>query len=99
MPEQLAPAQVDAALAELSAWRLETAPQRICRQMVFKDFKQAFSFMAKVALLAEDMGHHPEWSNVYNQVDVTLTTHDCGGLSELDLRMARQMDEWGPKVG
>lgn len=99
MPEQLNPEQVDAALAELSEWALRAEPQAIHRRMVFQDFKQAFSFMAKVALMAEDMGHHPEWCNVYNIVDVTLTTHDCGGLSELDLRMARQMNEWGPKAG
>ncbi|KAL3788397.1 hypothetical protein ACHAWO_008094 [Cyclotella atomus] len=60
----------------------------------FIDFAQAWSFMCKVAVLAEDMNHHPEWFNVYNRVEVTLTTHDCGGLSENDLEMAQKMDEF-----
>jgi 4a-hydroxytetrahydrobiopterin dehydratase len=60
----------------------------------FVDFAQAWSFMSKVAVLAEEMNHHPEWFNVYNRVEVTLTTHDCGGLSENDLEMAKKMNEF-----
>lgn len=60
----------------------------------FVDFAQAWSFMSKVAALAEEMNHHPEWFNVYNRVEVTLTTHDCGGLSENDLEMAKKMNEF-----
>ncbi len=58
----------------------------------FKDFTAAWGFMTRAALAAEKMNHHPEWKNVYNTVDVTLTTHDCGGLSDLDLKLARRMD-------
>lgn len=67
----------------------------------FRNFGAAWGFMSRVALVAEKMNHHPEWRNVYNVVDVTLTTHSCGGLSELDLRLARRMDAIagnGPEV-
>jgi 4a-hydroxytetrahydrobiopterin dehydratase len=59
----------------------------------FKGFSDAWGFMSRVALLAEVMNHHPEWRNVYNTVDITLTTHDCGGLSDLDVRMAHRIDK------
>jgi 4a-hydroxytetrahydrobiopterin dehydratase len=59
---------------------------------VFKDFKEAFGFMANIALAAEHMNHHPEWLNVYNRVEVTLSTHDAGGLTELDVKLAEAMD-------
>jgi 4a-hydroxytetrahydrobiopterin dehydratase len=70
-------------------------PERdaITKTFNFVDFAQAWSFMGKVAILAEEMNHHPEWFNVYNRVEVTLTTHDCGGLSENDVKMAERMDE------
>lgn len=65
----------------------------------FRSFSEAWGFMARVALLAEKMNHHPEWTNVYNVVDVTLTTHSCGGLSQLDIDLAGRMDRLaGPEV-
>ena len=88
--------QRQAALAELSAWTHDSGRDAISRSLVFEDFKAAWAFMSLVALLAEEIGHHPEWSNVYNRVEITLTTHDVGGLSELDLRMARAVDAWAP---
>ena len=82
----------DAALAGLSDWRLREDGLAIARDFRFADFSEAFAFMTRVALLAEKADHHPEWSNVYNRVHVTLTTHDAGGLSERDVTMARAID-------
>jgi 4a-hydroxytetrahydrobiopterin dehydratase len=65
----------------------------ITRKFVFKDFNEAFGFMARAALIAEKLDHHPEWSNVYKTVDVTLSTHDAGGLTELDIKLAEAMDK------
>ncbi len=65
---------------------------RLKRQFQFKDFSEAFAFMTRVALLAETMQHHPNWSNVYNRVTIELTTHDLGGLSELDAGLAQSID-------
>ena len=64
----------------------------IKRTFVFKDFGEAFAFMTRIALVAEQMNHHPEWSNVWNRVEVTLSTHDAGGVTELDLKLAEAMD-------
>ena len=80
------------ALAELTGWAEVQGRDAIAKRFVFADFNEAFGWMARVALLAEKMDHHPEWSNVYRTVEVTLTTHDVGGVSELDLAMARAMD-------
>lgn len=82
----------DAALATLPAWRLNDAQDAIHRSFRFKDFSEAFGFMTRVALLAEAQDHHPEWENVYARVEITLTTHDAGGLSERDVRLARSID-------
>ena len=71
----------------------------IMRKLTFADFNAAFGFMTRVALLADKMDHHPEWSNVYNRVEVLLTTHDAGGVTELDLKMARFIDETAKAMG
>jgi 4a-hydroxytetrahydrobiopterin dehydratase len=82
-----------AALAQLPGWAAHGERDAITRRFHFQDFNKAFGFMSRVALLAEKLDHHPEWSNIYNRVDVLLTTHDAGGVTALDLRMAKFMDE------
>jgi 4a-hydroxytetrahydrobiopterin dehydratase len=91
-PLKLDPAARAAALAALPQWSEVAGRDAIRRTFVFKDFNAAFGFMTRVALLAEKMDHHPEWFNVYNRVEVTLATHDCGGVSARDVEMARFMD-------
>lgn len=81
------------ALATLADWALRADGQAIERRFKFRDFSEAFAFMARVALIAEKHDHHPEWSNVYNRVAITLTTHEAGGLSERDVRMAKAIDK------
>jgi len=81
-----------AALAVIPKWRLSDDASGISRTIRFKDFVSAFGFMSKVALLAERADHHPEWSNVYNRVDIRLTTHDAGGLSTRDIALATEID-------
>jgi 4a-hydroxytetrahydrobiopterin dehydratase len=88
-----------AALRELSAWRDVPGRDAIARVFAFKDFNAAFAFMTRVALLAEKMDHHPEWSNVYNKVSVTLATHDAGGLTDRDIAMAKAMEVWAMEAG
>lgn len=87
---KLSPAEVDARLRETDGWKL--ADGAIVKEFVFKDFVLAFGFMASAALIAEKMNHHPEWSNVYNKVVVKLSTHDVGGLSELDFELAVRLN-------
>lgn len=83
----------EAALKALPDWsRADGERDAIARRFVFDDFNAAFGFMSRVALKAETMNHHPEWSNVWNRVDVVLTTHDSNGVTDLDLDMARFMD-------
>ena len=74
-------------------WQYDTTRSALKRTFVFADFNQAFGFMSRVALYAETHNHHPEWFNVYNRVEVTLTTHDAGGISERDIAMAQWMDQ------
>jgi 4a-hydroxytetrahydrobiopterin dehydratase len=82
-----------AALADtLPGWSLVEGRDAIRRRFLFKDFSEAWGFMARVALLAEKHDHHPEWSNVWNRVEIVLTTHDAGGLSERDVALARAID-------
>jgi 4a-hydroxytetrahydrobiopterin dehydratase len=81
------------AFSRLPAWKEVAGRDAIARKFVFKDFNEAFGFMARVALVAEQMNHHPEWSNVWRTVEVTLSTHDAGGLTELDIRLAEAMDK------
>jgi len=83
----------EAALAELSGWRAHDSRDAIVKSFRFNDFNAAFGWMTRVALLAEKMDHHPEWSNVYDRVEVLLSTHDADGVTALDLRMAKFMDE------
>ena len=80
------------ALATLPKWSEVKGRDAIHRKFVFTDFNQAFGFMTRAALLAEKMDHHPEWSNVYKTVDVTLSTHDAGGVTDKDIAMAKAMD-------
>ena len=88
------PVDVGETLKALPLWRVADDDRpAIARTLKFKDFNAAFGFMTRVALLADKMDHHPEWSNVYNRVEVLLTTHDAGGVTELDVKMARFIDE------
>jgi len=89
---RLTPAERDAALADLPHWTLSEDDLAINRNLVFDDFAEAFGFMARVALVAEKADHHPEWFNVYNRVEIRLTTHDAGGLSSRDVALARAID-------
>jgi 4a-hydroxytetrahydrobiopterin dehydratase len=92
MVEKLSDSERKAALERLSGWTHDPDRDAISRRFQFADFSEAFAFMTRAALLAEQMDHHPEWFNVYNKVDVTLTTHDCDGLSERDVSMATAME-------
>jgi 4a-hydroxytetrahydrobiopterin dehydratase len=80
-------------LAELQGWRAVDGRDAIAKSFKFKDFNQAFGFMTRVALMAEKMDHHPEWSNVYNKVEITLSSHDAGGVTERDIRLAKFIDQ------
>lgn len=80
------------ALDGLPDWDHDDARDAITRSFTFDNFSQAFAFMTQVALLAERIDHHPEWSNIFNRVDILLTTHDAGGLSERDVDMAQAID-------
>jgi len=82
-----------AALAKLSGWNAVAGRDAIAKKFVFSDFNAAFGFMTRVALIAEKMDHHPEWFNVYKTVEVTLSTHDAGGVTALDIQLASAMDE------
>ena len=84
----------DAALAELTGWALRDDGLAIVRTFKFADFAEAFGFMTRVAIEAEKVDHHPEWFNVYNRVEITLTTHDADGLSERDVSLARAIDSF-----
>lgn len=88
-----------AALANLSGWTVKPGDRdAIEKSFKFADFKAAFGFMSSCALKAEQMDHHPEWFNVYNRVDVTLTTHDADGVTELDVALASFMDALASKL-
>lgn len=92
MPEQLSRAEIETELSSLDGWQQDEGRSAISKSFVFANFVEAFGFMTKVALIAEKMDHHPEWSNVYKTVDVTLTTHSAGGITELDTKLAAKMD-------
>jgi len=86
---KLSAATIDKKLAELEQWSLRS--DKLYRKFVFADFVEAFGFMSRVALLAERMDHHPEWSNVYNRVEIHLTTHDAGGITARDFDLAQRI--------
>ena len=82
-----------AALSKLSGWSEVAGRDAITKKFVFKDFNAAFGFMTRAALVAEKLDHHPEWFNVYKTVEVTLSTHDSGGVTELDVKLAETMNQ------
>ena len=91
--------ELKAALKRLPDWQLAKDREAIIRKFQFVDFDAAFAFMTRTALLADKMNHHPEWFNVYNKVDVTLSTHDAGGVTQNDLDMATAMDGYAKALG
>ncbi|MGB6535983.1 MAG: 4a-hydroxytetrahydrobiopterin dehydratase [Xanthobacteraceae bacterium] len=93
MTQKLTAAARAAALARLKGWSEKSGRDAITRKFVFADFSEAFGFMTRAALAAEKMDHHPEWFNVYKTVEVTLSTHDAGGLTERDIQLAEAMDK------
>ena len=82
----------DIAAAQLDGWSVAEGREAIAKEFRFEDFQRAFAFMTQVALYAEKRDHHPEWTNVYNRVSVTLTTHDAGGVTSKDIDLARAID-------
>jgi 4a-hydroxytetrahydrobiopterin dehydratase len=92
MAAKLTPTARAAALARLVGWKDASGRDAIAKTFVFADFNAAFGFMTRVALVAEKMDHHPEWSNVYKTVEVTLSTHDAGGVTGLDIALAEAME-------
>ena len=94
MPSLLSADQRQMLPATLPNWTIDQ--QSMSRDLAFRDFNEAFGFMSRVALLAEVRNHHPNWSNVYNRVSITLSTHDLGGLSDLDVELAAAIDQMLP---
>jgi 4a-hydroxytetrahydrobiopterin dehydratase len=92
MREKLEGEARKAALAKLAGWSEAAGRDAITKKFVFKDFNEAFGFMTRAALVAEKMDHHPEWFNVYKTVEVTLATHDAGGVTALDIKLAEAMN-------
>jgi len=93
MAQKLAGEARKAALGRLKGWHEVAGRDAIAKKFVFADFNAAFGFMTRAALIAEKLDHHPEWFNVYKTVEVTLSTHDAGGLTELDVKLAEAMDK------
>ncbi|MEB2847614.1 4a-hydroxytetrahydrobiopterin dehydratase [Endobacterium cereale] len=91
-PQKLSAQSIQSELAKLSGWSLRDDGEAILKTFKFRNFIEAFGFMTRSALHAEKLDHHPEWFNVYSKVDVTLSTHDPGGLTELDFKLAQLMD-------
>lgn len=99
MAERLSAEARKAALQELSGWTEMPGREAIARTFVFKDFNEAFGFMTRAALVAEKSDHHPEWRNVYKTVEVVLATHDAGGVTSLDIDLARAMNAIARQFG
>ncbi|MCB1556774.1 MAG: 4a-hydroxytetrahydrobiopterin dehydratase [Alphaproteobacteria bacterium] len=93
MAEKLTPAALDLALPKLPGWIVGEETAFLQKNFMFDDFDQAWDFMGRVARLAKKMDHHPEWSNIYNRVHITLSTHEAGGLTEKDIEMAWGIDQ------
>jgi 4a-hydroxytetrahydrobiopterin dehydratase len=93
MPSKASEEQITTALKTLPGWTRVAGRSAITKSWKWTDFNEAWGFMARVALLAEQMNHHPEWSNVWSKVDITLSTHDAGGLSDLDLKLAAAIEK------
>lgn len=89
-PTKLSEAEIQSRLGALAGWSIEQA--KLFREFHFADFKQAFAFMTRAAAVADQLDHHPEWLNVYNKVRVHLATHDAGGITELDFKLAAAMN-------
>ncbi|KIL97339.1 Pterin-4-alpha-carbinolamine dehydratase [Paramagnetospirillum magnetotacticum MS-1] len=99
MIARLSPDERKAALATLDGWTEAEGRDAIARSLRFADFAQAFAFMTQVALAAEKMNHHPEWFNVWNRIDVTLSTHDAGGVTQKDIDLARAINGAASRAG
>ena len=95
MAKKLNPTERQQALQSLAGWTEAAGRDAIQKSFRFADFNQAFGFMTRVALMAEKLDHHPEWFNVYNRVEITLSTHDAGGVTERDIALARFADAAG----
>ena len=94
MADKLTQADLTQEVSKLEGWEILDDRPALYKKFVFKDFNEAFGFMNRAALLAEKINHHPEWFNVYKTVEVTLTTHDSGGITALDIQMAKAMDSY-----
>src|SRR3954453_980594 len=99
MAERLSAEVRKAALKELSGWAETPGREAIARTFTFKDFNEAFGFMSRAALVAEKHDHHPEWRNVYKTVEVVLATHDAGGVTKLDVELAKTMNAIAKQLG
>jgi 4a-hydroxytetrahydrobiopterin dehydratase len=99
MAERLSAEARKAALQELSGWTEVAGREAIARTFTFKDFNEAFGFMSRTALVAEKHDHHPEWRNVYKTVEVVLSTHDAGGVTNLDIELAKAMNAIAGQLG
>jgi 4a-hydroxytetrahydrobiopterin dehydratase len=98
-PQRLTDDETVTLLQSLPGWSLAQGGHTIKKTFAFKDFSSAFGFMARVAVQAEKLDHHPEWFNVYGRVDVTLTTHSASGLTHLDEKLARKMEQAATHTG
>ncbi len=99
MVAKLTPEDRKSALAALPGWQAVEGRDAIRRKIKFADFNAAWGFMTRVALLADKQDHHPEWQNVYNRVEILLTTHDCDGLSQRDVKLAQAIDKILKELG
>ncbi len=94
MADLLADSELQAKLADLDGWAIDTEGKGLCRSFKFPDFSSAFAFMTRGAMMAEKLDHHPEWSNVYNRVEIRLSTHSAGGVTDLDIQLANALNSY-----